>query len=71
LPQLKARFGFRCLAAPDYQQGLARTLGAHSRQLLAEWSKRNPQENVLGMATIVESQASMISASAPYGRRRG
>jgi hypothetical protein len=59
LPQLKARFGFfRCLVAPECrQQALARTFGAYSRQLLAEWSKRHPQEKVLGMATIVESSA--------------
>jgi hypothetical protein len=37
LPQLKARFDFfRCLVAPQHrQQGLAVTLGAYSRNLLA------------------------------------
>ena len=59
LPQLKERFGFfRCLVAPEHrQQGLARVLAVHSRNLLAEWSKRHPEEKVLGMAAIVESPA--------------
>jgi hypothetical protein len=58
VPQLRCRLGFRrCLVAPEHrQQGLARKLGINSRALLAQWSQDNPQEKVLGMATIVESQ---------------
>jgi hypothetical protein len=77
LPQLKARFGFfRCLVAPDYhRQGLAYRFGVHCRNLLAEWSKRHPQEKVLGMATIVESSALDEIQQGPgvavAGRQRG
>ncbi|MFO7478837.1 MAG: hypothetical protein R6X03_10940 [Methyloceanibacter sp.] len=67
LPQLRARFGFfRCLVAPDHrQQGLARVLAVHSRNLLADWSKRHPVEKVLGMAAIIESSALDEFSKAP------
>ena len=57
VPQLRCRLGFfRCLVAPEHrQQGLARKLGIYCRALLAKWSLDNPREEVLGMATIVES----------------
>jgi GNAT superfamily N-acetyltransferase len=73
LPQLKARFGFfRCMVAPDHRrQGLAYRFGVHCRNLLAEWSKRNPQEKVLGMATIVESSALDEFGKAPVWQSPG
>lgn len=59
LPQLGVKFGvFRCLVAPEHRQrNVARSLTVHSRELLADWSRRNPEEQVLGMAAIVESPA--------------
>ena len=73
LPQLRARFGFfRCLVAPDYRrQGLAYRLGVHCRNLWAEWSKRHPEEKVLGMATIVESPALDEFSRAPVWKLPG
>ena len=73
LPQLKARFGFfRCLVAPDYRrQGLAYRFGVHCRNLLADWSKRHPEEKVLGMATIVESSALDEFSKAPVWQSPG
>jgi hypothetical protein len=57
LPQLGCRFGFfRCLVAPEYrQQHIARRLAVYSRDLLSSWSRENPAEHVLGLATAVES----------------
>jgi hypothetical protein len=73
LPQLKARFGFfRCLVAPEHrQQGLARVLAVHSRNLLADWSKRHPEEKVLGMAAIVESPTLDGASKAPVWQAPG
>ncbi|HXV24451.1 MAG TPA: hypothetical protein VED46_09345, partial [Alphaproteobacteria bacterium] len=67
LPQLRARFGFfRCLVAPEHRrQGLAYLLGVHCGHLLSAWSKLNPEEKVLGMATIVESPALDEFSKAP------
>jgi hypothetical protein len=57
LPQLRRRFGFfRCLVTPEHRQRhLARRLGIHAIQVLAEWSRNNPQEKVLGLAAIIEN----------------
>jgi hypothetical protein len=57
LPQLKTRFGFfRCLVVPELRQRhLARKLAVHARHTIADWSKENPQEKVLGMVSVVEN----------------
>ena len=48
--------GVATMVAPEHrQQGLARKLGIYCRALLAKWSLDKPREEVLGMATIVES----------------
>jgi hypothetical protein len=54
-PRLRCRLGFfRCFVSPQQaHRRIARRLTVCSRELLEQWSKENPQEKILGMATIL------------------
>jgi hypothetical protein len=70
LPGLRSRFGiFRCLVSPDHtQRKIAKRLTDYSRGLLENWSKQNPQEEVLGMAFSLESQKFELLRRRPVWR---
>lgn len=53
---LQGRFAmFRCAVAPGpNRQEIAYRLAGHSRQVLESWSREHPNEQVLGMAAIIE-----------------
>lgn len=55
---LRQRFAFwRVLVAPEFRRNaLSREIQGRSRQALEAWSVDHPEENVLGMATIVQNE---------------
>jgi hypothetical protein len=69
-PGLRSRLGiFRCLVSPDHtQRRIAKRLTDYSRGLLENWSKQNPQEEVLGMAFTLESQKFELLRKRPVWR---
>ncbi|HVZ69197.1 MAG TPA: hypothetical protein VG891_07015 [Rhizomicrobium sp.] len=49
---------FRCAVARDKRRNLlASVITAHSRELLEQWSLAHPEEEVMGMGTVVQSRA--------------
>ena len=72
-PWLRCRLGFfRCLVSPAYvQRRLAIRLTKYSRDLLEIWSQENPNEKVLGMATILENPNFDILGKRPVWRSGG
>ena len=63
---------FRCLVSPAYvERRLAIRLTKYSRDLLDDWAKENPDEKVLGMATILENPNFDILGKRPMWRSGG
>jgi len=49
---------FRCAVAKDKRRNLlASVITAHARELLEQWSLAHPEEEVMGMSTVVQSRA--------------
>ena len=73
VPLLRCRLGmFRCLVDPEQRQRqVARGLAVASRDALAVWSRDNPAEKIMGMATIVESPALEAFSKQPVWRASG
>ena len=49
---------FRCSVASDKRRNLlASVITAHARELLEQWSLAHPEEELMGMGTVVQSRA--------------
>lgn len=57
--QLRGNFAFfRCAVDPDERRSLASTaLTVFARDLIEQWSADRPEENVLGLASVIVSSA--------------
>jgi len=68
LPMLRARFAmFRCAVAPDVrQEGVAGQLAVRCRDVLEAWSAANPQQQVLGMACVVQGAELSEKKAQPF-----
>jgi len=72
-PNLRCRLGFfRCLVSPaQNHRRIAIRLTIYSRELLERWSRENPGEKVLGMATILENPNFDLLGRRPIWRAGG
>lgn len=54
---LRRRFAmFRCVVAPEFRRhSVSRKISGHSREVLEKWSFDRPEEEVMGMATVVQN----------------
>lgn len=73
LAMVRCRVGFfRCSVNPAHiYRRMALRLTKYSRELLEQWSKSNPDEKVLGMATVLENPNFDLLGTRPVWRYGG
>lgn len=72
-PRLRARFAFyRSIVAPEFRrQNLASRLCVYSRDLLAKWSLEHPEEKLMGLMIVFESDEFRGHRHAPVAQQLG
>jgi GNAT superfamily N-acetyltransferase len=72
-PRLRSRFAFyRSMVAPEFRrQNLASRLCVYSRDLLAGWSIEHPEEKLMGLLIVFESDQFKGHRNAPVAVQLG
>lgn len=73
LPFLRNRFAmFRCAVAPEFRRhSLGRIISREAREAVEAWSLENPEEAVMGLATVVQSTDIQAQSRAAVWRSSG
>jgi hypothetical protein len=72
-PRLRSRFAFyRSMVAPEFRrQNLASRLCVYSRDVLANWSFAHPEEKLMGLLIVFESDQFKGHRNAPIALQLG